>query len=125
MEIIQTVIVKQILTELSKQQLLDFFNSEILQLKKECEQLQFEQKKLQYKKKGPSPNHDFFKKELNSREEEIKMLEFRLKQLHILPIGSEIKQKEVQAIIRVEVGNQWDSLQKTIIIKDGRVIEIR
>ncbi|KAA0547961.1 hypothetical protein FZW96_09475 [Bacillus sp. BGMRC 2118] len=125
MDIIQTVIVKQILTDKSKQQLLDFFTDEILQLQKECEQLQFEQKKVQYKNKGSQGNHDFFKKELDIRNEKIKMLEFRIEQLHILPLGSEIKQKEMQAITRVEVGDQWDSLQRTIIIKDARVIEIR
>lgn len=125
MEIIQTVIVKQILTEKSKQLLMDYFTNERSQLIKECEQLQFEQKKQDLKRKGPSLNNDSFMKEIKLREEKMKLLEFRMEQLHILPLGSEIKQSEVQAITEVEVGDQWDSHEKTIIVKDGRVIEIR
>lgn len=125
MEIIQTVIVKQILTKSSKQKLMDYFTNERTQLLKECEQLQFEQKKQDLKRKGSFLNNDSFMKEIKLREEKIKLLEFRMEQLHILPLGSEIKQTEVQAITQVEVGDQWDSHQKTILVKDGLVIEIK
>ena len=33
------------------------------------------------------------------RKEKIKLLEFQIEQLHILPLGSEIKEKEVQALV--------------------------
>ena len=51
MKILQNVIVKQILTEKSKLELLDQFNSKKAVLKKECDQLRFELKKLEKTKK--------------------------------------------------------------------------
>ncbi len=47
MKILQTVVVKQVLTENSKNQLLEKYKSKRLQLQKESEQLQFELKKLE------------------------------------------------------------------------------
>jgi hypothetical protein len=125
MDIIQTVVIKQILTEKSKQDLMGHFRDQMLQLKKECEQLQFERKKMETLKKRLPGTLQSFNQEIEIRTEKIKMFEFRMEQLHILPLGSEIKQKDVQAIINVEVGDSWDTNEKTIIIKDGIVIEIR
>lgn len=61
------------------------------------------------------------------RQEKIKLLDFQCEQLHMLPLGSELKETEVQALIDVNVGDRWDELVngKTIIIKDGIVAEIR
>jgi hypothetical protein len=44
-----------------------------------------------------------------------------------LPLGSEIKEKEVQALVDVNVGDSWDQITKEqmIIVKDGIIIEIR
>jgi hypothetical protein len=53
------------------------------------------------------------------------MLEFRMEQLHILPLGSEIKHKEIQAITNVEIGDVWDAKDKVIVIKDGIVVHIQ
>jgi hypothetical protein len=46
MQLIQTVIVKQILTEQSKEKLLEKYFAGKLQMQKEYEQLQFELKKI-------------------------------------------------------------------------------
>jgi hypothetical protein len=45
----------------------------------------------------------------------------------MLPLGSELKEKEVQALVEVNVGDNWDEVtgQRTIIIKNGKIEEIR
>lgn len=128
MQLIQTVIVKQILTEQSKQKLLDKYFAGKLQMQKEYEQLQFELKKLEKAKKYQSSAlKSHFEKELQKRHDKEKLYEFQIEQLHMLPLGSELKQKEVQALVEVKAGDNWDEVmeQTTIIIKDGIIEEIR
>jgi YlqD protein len=127
MQLIQTVVVKQILTENSKQELLIQFQDRKLQFQKECDQLQFELKRLERSKTySQSALIKHFEKEIEMRREKIKLLEFQIEQLHILPIGSELKEKEVQALVEVQVGDTWSaSEQHTIVIKDGIIEEIR
>lgn len=128
MQIIQTVVVKQVLTEESKKWLHEQFQQRKNQWKKECDQLRFEMKRLRKEKKyPPSQVVTYFEKEISNRQEKIKLLDFQLKQLELLPLGSEIKDREVQAIINVEVGDKWEekTRDKTIVIKDGIVVDIR
>jgi len=128
MKLIQTVVVKQILTENSKQQLFNTYRSRKLQLQKECDQLQFELKRLEKTKSfSPAALKKHFEKEIQTRKEKIKLVEFQMEQLHILPLGSELNEKEVQALVEIRVGDNWDErmVQSTIIIKDGIVEEIR
>lgn len=128
MKILQNVIVNQVLTESSKNQLLSKYKSKRLQLQKEGEQLRFELKKLEKTRNlQPASLRSHFEKEINQRQEKIKLLEFQMEQLEILPIGSELKEREVQSIIEVEIGADWEDLMttKTIVIKDGIVSEIR
>jgi ribosomal protein L3 len=127
-QIIQTVVVKQILTEKSKQKLLENYFAGKLQMQKEYEQLQFELKKLDRTNKFQSSTLKMhFEKELQKRQEKEKLLEFQIEQLHMLPLGSELKEKEVQALVDIKVGDVWDEKMKpsTIIIKDGIISEIR
>lgn len=42
MEIIQKVVVKQILTEASKQELIEYYTEQKRQIEQECDQLHFE-----------------------------------------------------------------------------------
>lgn len=128
MKILQTVVVKQILTENSRQKLLDKYLERKLQLQKECDQLHFELKRLEKTKKfqiSGLKNH--FEKEIQKRNEKEKLLEFQIEQLHMLPLGSELKEKEVQALIDLKVGDNWEEKirQPAIIIKDGIITEIR
>ncbi|WP_312469287.1 YlqD family protein [Neobacillus sp.] len=128
MQIIQTVVVKQILTEKSRQQLFDNYYERNLQLQKECDQLQFELKRVEKTKtfsSGALRTH--FKKEIQMRKEKTKLLEFQIEQLHILPLGSELKEKEVQALVEINIGDKWDERlgQPVIIIKDGIIEDIR
>lgn len=127
MQIIQTVVVNQILTEKSKQHLFDHYQAKMLQLKKECDQLQFELKRLEKTKTfSPGALKNHFEKEIKKRQEKAKLLEFQIEQLHILPLGSELKEKEVQALVEVKIGDSWEEIgQPTIVIKDGIIEDIR
>lgn len=127
MKILQSVVVKQVLTEKSKKELLNNFESNLFQLRKECEQLQFEQKKLEKNSKflgHEIRNH--FEVEIKKRTEKMKMVTFQIEQLNLLALGSEVKEKEVQAIVDVQIGDSWNNInQVEIVIKDGIVQEIR
>ena len=128
MQLIQTVVVKQILTENSKQKLFVQYNTRRLQLQKECDQLQFELKRLEKTKTfSPGALKKHFEKEIQMRREKEKLLEFQIEQLHMLPLGSELKEKEVQALVEINVGDVWNERvgQPTIIIKDGIIKDIR
>ncbi len=128
MKILQNVIVTQVLTESSKNKLLGQYKSKRLQLQKESEQLRFELKKLEKTRNmQPATLKSHFEKEINHRQEKIKLLEFQMEQLEILPVGSELKEREVQSLVDVQVGANWEELMKTktIVIKDGVVSEIR
>ncbi|GIN83727.1 hypothetical protein J6TS2_01130 [Heyndrickxia sporothermodurans] len=128
MQLLQTVTVKQVLTEKSKKELHQSYHQKKVILQKECDQLRFEMKKLERTKKFPPASlKTHFEKEINNRKEKIKLIDFQIEQLHLLPLGSEIKEQEVQAIVDVKEGDDWEKLsnEKMIIIKDGIIIEIR
>ena len=128
MKILQKVVVTQVLTELSKNALLEKYKSKRLQLQKESEQLRFELKKLEKTRNmHPTTLKSHFEKEINHRLEKIKLVEFQMEQLEILPVGSELKEREVQSLVDVQVGANWEELMKTktIVVKDGIVSEIR
>lgn len=70
MKILQNVIVNQVLTESSKNQLLEKYKSKRLQLQKESEQLRFELKKLEKTRTlQPASLRAHFEKEINQRQE--------------------------------------------------------
>jgi len=128
LQLIQTVVVKQVLTEKSKQQLFEKFQGKLLQLKKESEQLLFEQRRLEKTKNYSQESLKAkFKKEFQIRKEKMQLVEFQLEQLHNLPLGSEIQEREVQALVEVNVGDSWDERigHPTIVIEDGIIKEIR
>ena len=112
MKILQTVSVKQVLTESSKNQLLEKYQNQAYQLRKELQ---------------PVSLKAHFEKEMTSRSEKLKLLDYKMEQLDVLPVDSELKEREVQGLVDVEVGSNWEELTKTktIIVKDGLVIEIR
>ncbi|MBO0995465.1 YlqD family protein [Bacillus sp. SD088] len=128
MKILQKVNVKQVLTEQSKDQLLKKYERNKQQLEKECDQLFFEMKKLERNRKYPAGGlKTQFDKEIDLRKEKIKMIEFQIEQVEILPLGSELQDQEVSAMIDISVGDHWEEKVsgKTIIIKDGIITEIR
>lgn len=125
MKIIQKVEVRQRLTENSKQQLMQQFTAQKQQLEQQCEQLIFEQKRMEKQTSFSQKQiKEKFEREMQIRRQKIAELDFLLEQLRILPIGSEIKERDVEAIIDVHIGARW-SPPKTIVIEDGIVVDIR
>ncbi|MED4532540.1 YlqD family protein [Metabacillus fastidiosus] len=126
MKILQRVSIKQVITEKSKEQLVTQFKKRKQQLERERDQLYFELKKMNKTKKNPDIRAKYTK-EIEKRYEDIKNIQFQLEQVHILPLGTEIKEKEIDAIIEVNEGDNWDELikEKTIVVKDGIVEQIR
>ena len=124
MKILHQVAVKQILTETSKQALIEQFSNKKKLLEQECDQLYFEYKKVEKSSKQLATQ---FLKEIDKRREKVKLVEFQLQQVQILPIGSELKERDVEAIVEVNVGDDWNTLmnESTIVIKDGIVDQIR
>jgi len=127
MEIIKKVLIKQIITEQSKEKLHTNFMKSKMRLEQECQQLLFEQRKLQ-NKTGVSKQEiaKRFQPEIKQRKENIKIIDFKLEQLDTLEIGSEIIEKEVEALVEVYEGLHWDEVmkEKAIVIQDGIVIRI-
>jgi len=98
-----------------------------MRLEQECQQLLFEQRKLQAKKGVSSTEvENRFQVEINNRKEKMKEIDFKLEQLEILEIGSEIIEREVEALVEVSVGMQWDKImdEKAIVIEDDVVKRI-
>lgn len=128
MKIIKDVHIKHILTEKSKQVLIDKFDIEIKKLKLELDQLTFEQKKLNRKYKSKTNViKEKIDQQIQIRKSQINEVEFKKTQLDILPLGSEIIEKTVETLVEVEEGASWSQLNKasSIIIKDGIVIKIK
>ena len=103
-----------------------FLNTK-MRLEQECQQLLFEQRKLQARK-GVSKIEveNRFQMEINNRKEKIKEMTFKMEQLEILEVGSEIIEKEVDALVEVSVGMRWNEImnEKAIVIEDDVVKRI-
>jgi formylmethanofuran dehydrogenase subunit C len=127
MNIMKKVVIKQVITENSKSALKEKFSSQIMRLEQECQQLLFEQRKLQ-NTKGISKQqlHNRFQQEIKKRKEKINVISFKIEQLEMLEIGSEIVEGEAEALVEVDVGTHWNELmeQTAIVIKDGIIIRI-
>lgn len=127
MKIIQKVLIKQVITEKSKAKLRTNFHRDKMRLEQECEQLLFEQRKLQ-NKPGVSQQKvgNRFQQEIKNRKEKMQLLDFKTEQLDMLEIGSEIVEKEVDALVEVEVGMHWNEImeKKAIVIQNDVVIRI-
>lgn len=127
LKIIKKVQVRQILTNDSKEKLKATFQHNKMQLEQECQQLLFEQRKLQ-NRTGLSKQdiQTRFQQEIQSRKDKIKLVDFKLEQLDMLEIGSEIVEGEVEALVEVQKGMHWEEMMKeqAIIIKNGIVQRI-
>ncbi|WP_017727284.1 YlqD family protein [Halalkalibacterium ligniniphilum] len=131
MNIIRTIVVKQVLTEQKKATLHKQFEGEKVQLEKEIQQLKFQFHKTTKGHNGNQENQrqirNSYQKEIKKREEQLKALSFKIQQLHKLELGSEIRDGTVQSVVEVNVGDVWDERmhETELIIKDGIVHEIR
>ncbi len=126
MQIIQHVTVMQVLTESSKDKLLTTFLEKKERLERECNQLYFQLKKHE---KEPHQQEAIpqFQKAIDKRQEKIRQIDFQVEQLDILPLGSEMKETEVDALVEVKIGDKWDDKMQdnVIVVKDGTIVEIR
>lgn len=127
MHLIQPVRIAHVLTEKSKHDLRKSFTQEKLRLEQECEQLLFEQKKLQRQMKDQKVAvEQKFQKEIQARINQQHRLDFKLEQLSTLPLGRELVEKEVDALVEVSIGSKWSTIQNqiTIVIEDDVIIRI-
>lgn len=127
LQIIQKVIVKQMITENSKYTLQKKFEREKKQLELECQQLLFEQRKLMNKLiQSKTEVEERFEREINFRKDKMLMIDFKIEQLEVLEIGSEIIEREMEAIVPVEVGKDWETIMKEriIVVKDNIIVRI-
>lgn len=127
MEIIKKVLIKQIITEKSKQKLLHDFEKQKMQLEQEFQQLKFEQRKLQSKLHLSKQEITArFQHEVKKRKEEIMLIDFKVDQLNMLEIGSEVIETTVESLVEVKEGMHWTEItnEQAIIIKDDVVIRI-
>jgi YlqD protein len=127
-KVVQKVIVKQVLTEQSKEKLRNKFILEQKGLQNEIEQLRFQLKKIENMKKPSAASLEKqFEKEQKTRVEKLRIIDFQLEQLNLLPIGSELEETKLDAIVEVKEGDSWEEFKslQTILVKDGIVIEIR
>lgn len=128
MNILQRIQVKRVLTTEALEHIQESFDLKKKQLQMEIEQLKFQQKKqLQLSKQPEDKITAYFVNEIEKREEQLAIIVYEGDQLNILPLGSEIIEREVEALVPIKVGDQWSSIQtnKEIVIKDDIIIEIR
>lgn len=111
MQIIRRVPVKEVLTNNSRAEMKRNFDQKWKQLDQECEQLMFEQKKLE-RKPGLSKQEveKRFSKEISRRKDQLRWLEYQSTQLDILPDGSELKTDEVDVLVTVHEGDCWKDI---------------
>lgn len=126
-KIIKKVLIKQVLTEQSKAQIKKRLENNKSRLELECQQLLFEQKKLA--NRINHSKHEIearFSNEMKQRKDKMTLIDFRIEQLELLVVGSEVIEKEVDALTEVKVGTSWEEImqEQSIIIKDGTVIRI-
>lgn len=129
MKVIKRAIVKQVLTETSKAEFLKVFTEEKNRYVTECEQLDFERRKAlkNQDKKNHSSIAARFNEEIGRRKEKIRSIDFQIEQLKILPLGTEVVEKEIETISELKVGDNWkqSSQPAEIVVKDGVILEIR
>ncbi|KKE78349.1 YlqD family protein [Oceanobacillus caeni] len=127
MKIIKKVLVKQIVTEKSRKKLLNQFNKQKMRLEQECQQLLFEKKKLQ-NKPGVSKQDVTrrFQNEITKRREKMDLIDFKIEQMEMLELGVEIVEDEVEALVEVTKGMNWEEImsEQSIVIKDGIIVRI-
>lgn len=127
MKIIKKIKIKKVITPQTKNELKEEYEFKIFQLEQECEQLRFEKKKMVQKNSAKKADIVAkFEKEMNSRKDHMKWYQYKLQQLDVLPIGSEINEGEVDAILEITEGMDWEEITKerTILLENGIIKKI-
>lgn len=128
-KVIRRALVKQVLTEKSKTELFNSFVEKKKQYEMECEQLDFERRKAL--KNSHKKNNPFitvrFNEEIERRKEKIRTVDFQIEQLKLLPLGTEVVEKEIEILSEIKVGDNVNNVDvpAEIVVKDGIILEIR
>jgi hypothetical protein len=124
--------VKVIVTEASRQKLLDDYQRQLKQILTELKQWQFQGKKLLADAQKRSADAYKLAQERVAREERVRkekaeILQFQIRQVENLPEGSELDYGTVESVVEVKVGDAWDEIMAgtEIVLKDGLIHEIR
>ncbi|OLN22811.1 hypothetical protein BTO30_07755 [Domibacillus antri] len=126
MHILQTVSVVQVVTETWKKDRMNMYENQKSRLERETAQLLFEKKKAERSGSKQSEAAARFQKEIDQRHEKISGIEFQMSQLDQLPLGTELKERDIQSVVEVKEGDRFDGRDGgTIVVKDGVIIEIR
>lgn len=128
----QPVAVKFILTETTKQQILEEHRRQIDRLTSELEQLDVQSRQAieQAMSQGGDAAQqvrDRFEQEKAARVQQREQLIQQIQQIQQMELGTEIQNMNVETNVDVHVGDDWGKVLRgaEIIIKDGIVHEIR
>lgn len=127
MQIVKKVKVKQVITDKSRELLIHKFEQQLLQLEQENNQLLFEQKKMEQQRAANKYQiSNKFQKEIDKRKGKQQYIRLQIDHLGKLPLHSEIIEQEVEVLVEVSVGMDWNQLmhEQAIVVKDGTVIRI-
>mgnify|MGYP001942704630 FL=1 len=126
---VRRAIIKQVLTEKSKAELFQSFVEKKKRYEMECEQLDFERRKaLKSSQKKNDPHLSIrYNEEIERRREKIRHVDFQIEQLKLLPLGTEVVEKEIETVTEIKVGDRFDAISTPaeIVVKDGIIQEIR
>ena len=127
MKIVKKMLIKQVITENSREKIRANFHEHKMRLEQECQQLLFEKRKLQNKQGVPNPEISHrFQEEINKRKEQIELIDFKEEQLELLELGTEIVEGEVESLVEVGVGDNWEEVMgnQAIVVKDNIITRI-
>lgn len=126
MHILQTVSVVQVVTETFRKTQMNMFENQKGQLEREMAQLIFEKKKAERAGTKQADAAARFQREIDQRHEKVSVIEFQMSKLDQLPFGTELKERDIQAVVDVKEGDRFDGgYGGTIVVQDGIIIEIR
>ncbi|MCL6637302.1 MAG: YlqD family protein [Alicyclobacillus sp.] len=133
MKIRQPVAVKFILTESTKQQLIQQHRQQVERLQMELEQLDLqgrqwlEQAMAQGGGEAAQQVRQRLEQEKQARLQQREQLIQQMQQIQQMDLGTEVQNMNVETMVEVRVGDDWSKvlLGSEIIIKDGIVHEIR
>lgn len=128
----QPVVVKFILTEQTKQQLLNDLRGQVDRLSSEIDQLEKQGKAMleDAMAQGGSQAQELrerLESEKQNRRQQIEQIVLQVQQIQQMELGTELQNMNVETTIDVRVGDDWTKVLRgsEIIVKDGIVHEIR
>lgn len=132
MEIRQPVSVKMILTEATKQQIVQEHRNQIGQVLNELEQIEAQapealQQAMEQGGEFAQQIHQQIENEKNTREQRRDELMEQMQQIQQMELGTELQNMTVETVVTVKPGDDWANILQgaEIIVRDGIVQEIR